>query len=68
MQSNKTEKMKENISEKTFSRTTTEKTREVGQKIPHLENLLEQKIHYVSVPGPQMQLGKLPRDGWNSRI
>jgi hypothetical protein len=39
----KTENMKENTSKKTFSRATTERTREVSQKIRLLENLLEQK-------------------------
>ena len=32
-------------------------------KIRLLGNLLEQKIRYVSAPGPQMQLGTPPRAG-----
>ena len=54
-----TEKIKEIGSKRTFSRTTTTRTREV--KIRLLGNLPEQKIHYVAALGPQMQLGTPPR-------
>ena len=57
----KTEKKEENTSKKTSSCTTTKRTREVKSRL--LVNLLEKKIHYVSAPGPPLQLGKPPRGG-----
>ena len=55
----KIEKKKENTEQKTFSRSTTMRTREM--KIRLLANLLGQKC--TPAPGPQMRLGTFPRGG-----
>ena len=58
----KIERMEENANKKTFSnRTTTTRTREA--KVQLHGKMQEQKMHCVSAPGPQLQLGRPPTAG-----
>ena len=54
----KTEFFEENTN---ATRTTTRRTRKVNIRL--LGNLREQKLHCVSGPGPQLQLGRPPTAG-----
>ena len=58
----KTVKMEENADKRTAAtRITTRRAREM--KIWLLRKLQEKKIHCVSTPGPQLQLGRPPTAG-----